>query len=132
MYRGKSGRLREGDKTFGFVYSGGTYSTINVPGSLDTFATGINASGEVTGYYYTNSATYGFIATPQSAALSLTPSAVANAPELSTWALLLAGFAGLGFARYCKARNGRRFPPDHRQPRDIWRGASTLRRDPPA
>jgi hypothetical protein len=43
------------DRTFGFVYSDGTYSTINIPGSLDTFVTGINASGDVTGYYVTDS-----------------------------------------------------------------------------
>jgi hypothetical protein len=92
-------------RTFGFVYSDGTYSTIDVPDSIDTFVTGINASGEVRGYYYTNSTTYGFIATPQSA-VSLTPSAVATAPEPSTRALLFAGFAGLGFAHYRRARNG--------------------------
>ena len=94
------------DKTFGFVYSDGTYSTINIPGSVDTFVTGINASGDVTGYYYTNSATYGFIATPQTSG-PLISTAIAAVPEPSTWALLLVGFAGLGFAGCRKASSER-------------------------
>ena len=90
------------EKYFGFVYSDGVYSTINIPGSTEIYVEGINASGEVTGRYFDSSADtyYGFIATPQAAAVMATPSAAAAAPEPSTWALLLAGFACLGFVGY--------------------------------
>jgi hypothetical protein len=93
------------DKEFGFVYSGGSYATINVPGSTGTYVTGINGSGEVTGYYDKGSALFGFIATPQSGTVSVTSSTAA--PEPSTWAMLLSGFAGLGLVGYRKARTKR-------------------------
>jgi len=64
-------------------------------------------SGEFTGSYTTAATTYGFIATPLAATATITPSAAAAAPEPSTWALMLAGFAGLGLAGYRKARNRR-------------------------
>jgi hypothetical protein len=95
------------DQTFGFVYFDGAYTTINVPGSKETYVTGINAKGQVTGYYLKGSDDLGFIATPQSAAVNLTPSGAAAAPEPSTWAMLLSGFAGLGLIGYRKARSGR-------------------------
>ena len=72
-------------------------------GSTDTYVEGINNSGQVTGSYLSSSGTFGFTATPQAAAVMATPSAAAAAPEPSTWALLLTGFAGLGFAGYRKA-----------------------------
>ncbi len=83
------------EKYLGFVYSDGTYATINVPGSTATYVERINASGEVTGYYVKDSTDFGFIATPQSAPINMMPSAVAAAPEPSTWALMLSGFAAL-------------------------------------
>jgi hypothetical protein len=91
------------------VYSDGVYSTINIPGSTEIYVEGINASGEVTGRYFDSSADtyYGFIATPQAAAVMMTPSAAAAAPEPSTWALMLTGLAGLGLAGYRKAGNRR-------------------------
>jgi hypothetical protein len=92
---------------FGFVDSGGTYTTIDVAGSTDTYVEGINTSGQVTGYYLSGSGTFGFIATPQTGAIMMTPLAAVAAPEPSTWALMLTGFAGLGFACYRKARSGR-------------------------
>jgi hypothetical protein len=36
----------------------------------------------------------------------------ANVPESSTWAMMLLGFAGLGFAGYRQARKGRSAPAD--------------------
>jgi hypothetical protein len=97
------------EKDLGFVYSDGVYSTINIPGSTAIYVDGINASGEVTGRYFDSSADtyYGFIATPQAAAVMLTPSAAAAAPESSTWALMLTGFVGLGLIGYRKAASGR-------------------------
>jgi hypothetical protein len=35
----------------GFLYSGGSFTPIDVPGSTDTFANGINASGQIVGRY---------------------------------------------------------------------------------
>ncbi len=39
------------NEIFGFVYSAGTYTTIEFPGSVYTVPTGINNAGVVTGYY---------------------------------------------------------------------------------
>jgi|SRR5689334_1845919 hypothetical protein len=39
--------------TCGFQNSGGSYSTISVPGASDTFATGINSNGAIVGTYST-------------------------------------------------------------------------------
>ena len=93
------------DESFGFVYSDGTYATISIPGATETYVTGINANGQVTGRYFEDSAYFGFIATPQAAAINMTPAAVVAAPEPSTWAMLLSGFAGLGLVGYGKARS---------------------------
>ena len=35
----------------GFTYANGTFATIDVPGATDTYVTGINNSGQLTGYY---------------------------------------------------------------------------------
>jgi len=40
--------------TCGFLYSGGTYSTLNVPGSVVTEPFDINDNGVIVGQYYTN------------------------------------------------------------------------------
>jgi PEP-CTERM motif len=101
-----AGDYTSGSTEFGFVDSGGTYTTIDVAGSTDTYVEGINNSGQVTGYSLSGSGTFGFIATPQTDAIMMAPSAAA-APEPSTWALMLAGLAGLGLAGYRKARGGR-------------------------
>jgi hypothetical protein len=46
----------------GFLYSHGTYTTINFPGSTSTLPEAINASGDITGYYYGNGITaHGFL-----------------------------------------------------------------------
>jgi uncharacterized membrane protein len=51
--------------TFGFLYSGGTYTALNVPGATQTYAYGINNAGQIAGYYTTGSGTgsvsHGFI-----------------------------------------------------------------------
>lgn len=39
----------------GFLYSGGSFSTINVPGSIWTVASGINSSGQIVGWFSTGS-----------------------------------------------------------------------------
>ena len=42
-----------GIEDFGFIYSGGSYTTINVPGSEYTEAYGINDEGQIVGLYET-------------------------------------------------------------------------------
>ena len=51
----------------GFVYSNGTFITIDVPGATFTQAISINDSGQVAGGYYNNGPGHGFIATPNCA-----------------------------------------------------------------
>src|SRR5271165_4481407 len=57
-----------------------------------TEAVGINNSGDIIGYGIYHGGQYGFLLT--------------SVPEPSTWAMLLAGFAGLGFAGYRRAKTG--------------------------
>lgn len=62
-------------------------------GWTDTQAVGINNSGDIIGYGSYHDEWYGFLLTP--------------VPEPSTWMMMLAGFAGLGFAGYRRATKGR-------------------------
>ena len=41
-----------------------SFTTLDVPDSTATYATGINASGQIVGYYYDAGGTHGFLATP--------------------------------------------------------------------
>jgi hypothetical protein len=78
------------------------------PDWTNTKATGINDLGDIVGYghYYngTIGGTFGFLLTHT--AVSAIPGPVATAPELSTWAMLVVGFAGLGLVRYRGKRKG--------------------------
>jgi hypothetical protein len=77
----------------GFVRSadGQTYTTINVPSSTQTYAFGINNTGQVTGYYKdSGNVTHGFIATPvpepPPAATLISPSGtIATTTPTYTW-----------------------------------------------
>jgi hypothetical protein len=62
------------------------------PAWSDTVAVGLNNLGDIIGYGDYHGAQYGFLLAP--------------VPEPSTWAMLLAGFAGLGLAGYRSARKG--------------------------
>src|SRR5208337_5013780 len=44
--------VAEAANATGFLYSGGTYSTISVPGAMYTFAYDINDAGQIVGSYY--------------------------------------------------------------------------------
>jgi hypothetical protein len=86
--------LANGDM-FGFLDNGGVFNTINPPGGGSTpavTANGINDLGHIVGFY-TNADgnTVGF---------------ETSVPEPSTWAMMLLGFAGLGFLGYRKVRSG--------------------------
>jgi probable HAF family extracellular repeat protein len=48
-------------KNVGFLYNGGSYTTIDVPGSVDTWETAINNTGQVTGYYDDGTNSIGFL-----------------------------------------------------------------------
>ncbi len=80
--------LADGD-IFGFLDKGGMYTTIDPFGSTNVVANGINDKGVIVGFYMdANGNTIGF----------------ATVPEPSTWAMMLLGFAGLGFAGYRRVR----------------------------
>jgi uncharacterized membrane protein len=40
------------NSSYGFLYSGGTYTTLDVPGSTYTVAEDINNNGQIAGYYF--------------------------------------------------------------------------------
>lgn len=48
-------------ESIGFVYSGGTYTTLAVPGAVYTQANSINNPGQVAGFYYGGGVEAGFI-----------------------------------------------------------------------
>jgi probable HAF family extracellular repeat protein len=62
------GALYDGTTYHGFLYSGGSFTTIDVPGATgNTAANGINNSGQIVGCFETAQppALYGFLATPK-------------------------------------------------------------------
>ncbi len=71
----------------GFTYADGVYREYSVPGEIETELFGLNNAGQVVGYY--------------SDEMGDANGFAANAvPESSTWAMVLLGFAGLGFVDY--------------------------------
>src|SRR5215467_7975417 len=70
----------------GFLYSGGSFTTIAVPGAISTGASGINNSGEIVGGYTDSTGTHGFLATPT------------GVPEPSTLPLVAGCLIGLAMA----------------------------------
>ncbi len=81
----------------GFLYRGGSYFSVDVPGALRTDAYGVNDSGQIVGSYVdANFIGHGFIATPT--------------PEPSAVILAIIGaFNLLGYWWRCS-----RSPPDSR------------------
>jgi hypothetical protein len=78
----------------GYIDNGGVFTSFDPPDSASTTINGINDKGDIVGFY-TNNATDtvdGFVGTP--------------VPELSTWAMMLLGFAGFGLLGYRKVRQG--------------------------
>jgi hypothetical protein len=55
------------DTAHGFLYSGGSYTTIDPPGRTGISIAGINDIGQIVGSYNDPSGQHGFIATPNSA-----------------------------------------------------------------
>jgi probable HAF family extracellular repeat protein len=84
----------------GFLYSGGTYATLNDPSSAAglTLAWGINDDGQIVGYYGDNglspSGAHGFLATPS------------PVPEPTSLSLILTGLAVLTRRRIAQRLRG--------------------------
>ena len=55
------GMSLDGQRTKGFLYSGGLVYTLSVPGSSNTFAYGINNSGQIVGTANGQTGTFGFL-----------------------------------------------------------------------
>ena len=69
---------------FGFLDRGGAFTTLDPFGSTAVTANGINDKGTIVGFYgAADGNTIGFETT---------------VPEPSTWAMMVLGFAGLGYA----------------------------------
>jgi hypothetical protein len=81
----------------GYIDNNGVFTSFDPPGSRSTTINGINDKGDIVGFYTDPQFNVdGFVGSP-------VPEPV---PEPSTWAMMLAGFAGLGLLGYRKARRG--------------------------
>jgi hypothetical protein len=92
----------------GFLFSNGNYTTLDDPlGINGTYATGISDASVIVGYYLSNgfnsdggslaSIGHGFLASEHGSLAS-------TVPEPSTWAMMLIGFAGIGFVTYRRTK----------------------------
>jgi hypothetical protein len=110
----------------GFLYSGGKFTVIDVPGAYATELFGINDYGEIVGafylfansqysspFVYSNGNYIGIPGAYLGAAIGINDlgdvvgwGASGPVPEPSTWAMMLIGFAGLGYAGYRRASLG--------------------------
>jgi hypothetical protein len=96
---------------YGFLYTNGHFTAVQDPNAamLGTDPLAINDLGQIAGWYYdAQENIHSFIATPNLLPFGLEAAApLADAvPEPSTWVMMLLGFGGLGFAKYCRARTG--------------------------
>ena len=73
----------------------------------NTQATGINNNGDIIGFGDYKGEIQGFLLTPAAASVSAIPFSATPVPEASTWAMLVVGFGGLGFAAYRRKQNNR-------------------------
>jgi uncharacterized membrane protein len=97
----------------GFLDTNGHFTTIDAPGSSGgTLVTGVNDEDQLLEFYSDAAGnSHAFLATPHLALFSSTAATSLDAvPEASTWAMLIIGFAGLGFACFRK-QTGRAITP---------------------
>jgi hypothetical protein len=81
----------------GYIDNNGVFTSFDPPGSRSTTINGINDKGDIVGFYTDPQDNVdGFVGSP-------VPEPV---PEPSTWAMMLAGFAGLGLLGYRKVGRG--------------------------
>jgi uncharacterized membrane protein len=115
----------------GFVDTHGRFTTFDPPDSIATFPTGINDAGQIVGYFYeADFSFHTFLATPEIGPFVLSAAdllADPSVPEPSTWAMMLLGFAALGFMglrsrHHMRWRAGDSNPQSARDPIDC--GAS--------
>jgi len=111
---------------YGFLYDNGAYTTLDFPGSDESFALAINDSGQIVGDWELGLSEYGFLyndgiytildvpnqsnypttfteltdINDSGEIVGIYGTSFAPVPEPSTWAMMLFGFAGLGFAGY--------------------------------
>ena len=92
----------------GFLFSNGNYTTLDDPLGLNgTYATGINDASVIVGYYLSNgfNSDGGFLASIGHGFLASEHGSLASTvPEPSTWAMMLIGFAGIGFVTYRRTK----------------------------
>ena len=74
----------------GYIDNDGVSTSFDPAGSIGTTINGVNDLGDIVGFYAT---AIGFVGTP--------------VPGPSTWAMMLLGFAGLGYAAYRKTKTER-------------------------
>ena len=55
------GYYSDGSLFHGFLYSGGTYTTLDFSSNVQTFAEGINAQGQIVGWYNDFTRNHGFL-----------------------------------------------------------------------
>src|SRR6266700_2483661 len=85
------GVYADGSGNHGFLYNpnGGTYTTLDDPLATNgtfaitngTFATGINASGQIVGHYFTNTGNHGFLYNPKLRHLPHPPPSLDYVPQ---------------------------------------------------
>jgi len=83
------GAYSDGLMAHGFLDITGSFTTIDVPGAIDTVAKGINDNGQIVGFYDDSTGEHGFLATP--------------VPEPRTLPVLAGCLIGL-FAMACRKR----------------------------
>jgi hypothetical protein len=97
-------------KMFGFLYtvSTKTFNFFKDPNGVGiTSFNGINDAGDIVGFYVDAAGnTHGLLATPNSTLF--VASLATSAPEPTTWVMMLAGFAGLGFFGAWRQRDPRK------------------------
>jgi uncharacterized membrane protein len=97
---------------YGYLYTNGRFTAIQDPNASPemggTQANNINDLGEIVGWYFdAQGDIHSFLATPNLGLFALATAAplADPVPEPSTWAMMLLGFAGLGWLAHLRRRN---------------------------
>jgi hypothetical protein len=117
-----AGTFFTGSNATGFIKVGNVYTDISVPGADSTFVNSLNATDSVAGYYFSGTGEGAFVETGGVYTL-ITPPGLGSGiiatsindsgvvagsfdfvPEPGAWALVLAGFGGLGLAMRSRRR----------------------------
>ena len=71
-----AGYYLDGSRAYGFVYSNGTFTTLDPPGATYSIAWSINNRGQVAGNYNDGSRSYGFVYSNGTFAILEAPGAI--------------------------------------------------------